>query len=106
MLPLPCLEMVRLQARSRRYRLGLDPSFVSGGSFEPRSRWQPRRGFSYDLEGPRTLARTRNADIPRTGGTEGDRLKRSIPYGVFRLAKVTPFSGISASKNDPLSLRL
>ena len=25
---------------------------------------------------------------------------------VFRLAKVTPFSGISASKNDPLSLRL
>ena len=26
--------------------------------------------------------------------------------GVFRLAKMTPFSGISASKNDPLSLRL
>jgi hypothetical protein len=26
--------------------------------------------------------------------------------GVFRLAKVTPISGISASKNDPLSLRL
>ena len=25
---------------------------------------------------------------------------------VFRLAKMTPFSGISASKNDPLSLRL
>ena len=25
---------------------------------------------------------------------------------VFRLAKVTPISGISASKNDPLSLRL
>ena len=28
------------------------------------------------------------------------------PMSVFRLAKVTPFSGISASKNDPLSLRL
>ena len=27
-------------------------------------------------------------------------------WRVFRLAKMTPFSGISASKNDPLSLRL
>jgi hypothetical protein len=40
----------------------------------------------------------------------GDQLAALAPYRasaiVFRLAKMTPFSGISASKNDPLSLRL
>ena len=35
-----------------------------------------------------------------------DRGSTSVGLDVFRLAKVTPFSGISASKNDPLSLRL
>ena len=33
-------------------------------------------------------------------------LEWSMVCDVFRLAKVTPISGISASKNDPLSLRL
>ena len=32
--------------------------------------------------------------------------RREAVEAVFRLAKMTPFSGISASKNDPLSLRL
>ena len=39
---------------------------------------------------------------------EGDLTEETLQaYStVFRLAKVTPISGISASKNDPLSLRL
>lgn len=32
--------------------------------------------------------------------------ERQFDVCVFRLAKMTPISGISASKNDPLSLRL
>lgn len=41
-----------------------------------------------------------------TGERIRDKIAASKAKGVFRLAKVTPFSGISASKNDPLSLRL
>ena len=51
-------------------------------------------------------------DIGLSGWTGANRLAGTLSEflakigTVFRLAKMTPFSGISASKNDPLSLRL